>query len=237
MPASERERIAAEMEGALRRHVMDAWFPRCLAAQRGGYLCNFDRKWRPGSHQPILLEFQARQTRTAARLALACPQDGGWAEYALHGFRFLRDVMWDAELGGWYWRMDSANQPGAGATKHAHSGAYATQACALVYQATGESAALELAQEAFAWYDRYAHHPQSPGYDGWLRRDGRVIRSIEDVPAGTPSAEDPLGHGIGLKDVNTNGDWFEALSDFWLAAPSRKLEERLREFVSSTSQS
>jgi cellobiose epimerase len=109
---------------ALRRHVMQAWFPRCLDHEKGGYLCDFDRQWRPVGPQVRMLEFQARQTRVAARLALAFPAEGEWAEYARHGFRYLRDVMWDEEGGGsWLWLMDREGRPEAGATKHAHSGA------------------------------------------------------------------------------------------------------------------
>jgi hypothetical protein len=46
LTASEREDIAAEMLGALRRHVMEAWFPRCLDRDAGGFFCDFDRRWK-----------------------------------------------------------------------------------------------------------------------------------------------------------------------------------------------
>jgi len=34
-------------ETALWRHVIDAWFPRCLDLTHGGFLSDFDRAWRP----------------------------------------------------------------------------------------------------------------------------------------------------------------------------------------------
>ncbi|HMO97291.1 MAG TPA: hypothetical protein PKD27_14360, partial [Tepidiformaceae bacterium] len=42
---AQRGRLANEMEAALRIHVRDAWFPRCIDRERGGYFCDFDRRW------------------------------------------------------------------------------------------------------------------------------------------------------------------------------------------------
>lgn len=231
MKSADRAALADEMERALRRHVIEAWFPRCLDRDRGGYLCDFDRQWRPAGPQERMLEFQARQTRVAARLALAFPQEGDFAEYALHGFRYLRDVMWDAAGGGgWFWLVDSAGRPAAGETKHAHSGSYGVQACALVFEATGDSGALALAEEGLHWFDRHAHDPEHGGFHGWLQRDGTLIREPAQVPPGAGPA-DPLGHAVGLKDVNVNGDWFEALLDLRRVSSDVLVVERLRELA------
>lgn len=176
-----------------------------------------------------MLEFQARQTRAAAHLALAFPEDGRWAEHALHGFRYLREGMWDAEHGGWFWLLGRRGEPLAGGTKHAHSTAYAVQACAAVFRATGASEALALAEEGLRWFAARAHDCEHGGFHGWLRREGTVIRGPADVPAGA-NAVDPLGHGVGLKNVNVHGDWFEALLDLRAARPSAEVDAWIREF-------
>lgn len=202
------------MDRALLLHVRHAWFPRCVDRERGGFLSGFNRRWEPQGPQQRMLEFQARQTRTAARLALAFPNDGDLAEHALHGFRYLRDVMWDsAGGGGWFWMMEADGTPSAAETKHAHSASYGVQACALVHDVTGEPSALELAHEGFAWFERHGWDHQHGGYHGWFRRDGTVIRNAAGLPAGLPD-EDPLNHGVGQKDINVQGDWFETLLDF-----------------------
>lgn len=211
--------------------MIDAWFPRCLDREHGGFACNFDRRWRPFGRGDRMLEFQARQTRTAARLAFFYPENGHLAEYALHGFRYLRDVMWDADGGGgWFWRTAADGSPGAGSTKHAHSIAYAVQACALVFRATGDPSALELAEEGFAWFDRHAYDDVHGGYHGWLRRDGSVIHSANETPPGAPP-EDPLGHSVGLKDINVHGDWFEALMELREVTTEPAVHERYMEFA------
>lgn len=205
--------LAEEMEAALLEHVRHAWFPRCIDHERGGYLSDFDRRWQPNGPQQRMLEFQARQTRAAARLALMYPTDGDLAEHALHGFRYLRDVMWDhAGGGGWFWLLEADGRPIAAETKHAHSGSYAVQAGAVVFAATGEQSAFEMALEGFNWFERHAWDPEHGGYYGWFRRDGSVIRNAAELPPGLPS-EDPLQHEVGLKDINVQGDWFEALLD------------------------
>ncbi len=210
--SKDRQALAAEMRDVLRRHIQEAWFPRCIDSEGGGYHSNFNRHWKPGASDSRMLEFQARQARVAARFAIADPADGRWAEYALHGMRYLRDRMWDREYGGWYWRTKVDGTPLSGAAKHSHGGAYAVETGALVFQATGERWALEHAEEALEWHVRHAHDDEHGGFHNWMTREGEVIFRKEQVPSGEKPI-DPLGHDIGLKDVNVMGDWFEALLD------------------------
>jgi mannose/cellobiose epimerase-like protein (N-acyl-D-glucosamine 2-epimerase family) len=229
----QRERMAAEMEVALRRHVADVWFPRCVDTAAGGFLCSFDRRWRAGQQQQRLLEFQARQTRVAATLARAYPEQSRWADHALTGYTCLRDVMWDHRHGGWFRSVDRDGVPLDEATKHAHGSAYAVQACIAVSRATGDAKPLDLASEAVEWWMRRGHDDTWGGLHNWLRREGAVIRTELDVPAGL-AARDPLGQAVGLKDINVLGDWVEALTDLRVAAPgwcAEPLEELLRIYV------
>jgi mannobiose 2-epimerase len=230
----QRERMAAEMEEALRRHVADVWFPRCVDSAAGGFLCSFDRRWRAGQQQGRMLEFQARQTRAAAALARTYPEQSRWADYAFAGFTYLRDVMWDDRHGAWFRRVARDGVPLEEATKHAHSTAYAVQACVAVFRATGDAKPLDLASEAVEWWVRFGHDDVWGGFHNWLRRDGSVIRTELDVPAGL-AVRDPLGHAVGLKDINVLGDWVDALSDLRAAARGCSgdgiLEELLRIYV------
>ena len=119
---------AARLGQMVRTHVLETWFPRCIDDEHGGYLCDFDHRWRPAGDQVKMLEFQARQTRVAALGVRLDPSDAEMRAACLHGWEALRDGLWDAEHGGWYACADRAWSPMHG-EKHAHGTAYAILAC------------------------------------------------------------------------------------------------------------
>lgn len=228
MDAQTRGRLAAWLRCALEQDVCTTWFERSVDRERGGFLPDLDRRWRPEGPQDRMLEFQARQARSAARLAMALPSQDRWPGLALHGFRYLRDTLWDHQHGGWYWLLDTSGTPRAGGSKHSHGTAYAIGACVEIYRATGEREALALAHEGLAWLERAFHDEEHGGYYGWVRRDGTPILTVADTPDGR-TITDPLGHGVGHKDINVTSDLFEMFIEFHAHLPSALTEQRLRE--------
>ena len=218
-----------EFETALRRHVLDAWFPRCLDTIHGGFLCDFDRGWSSCGPHEKLLEFQARQTLMAANACRRYPADQRLREAALHGLRYLGEVMWDRASGGWFHRLDRSGQPLESHTKHAHGAAYAIEACVAVHEATGDPAALRLAQDGFDWLDRHARDPQFGGYFGFLTRENVVIRDPSDCP--WRAEADTIGTEIGLKDANVHSDLVETFVQLYRAWPDARVGERLAEVL------
>jgi mannobiose 2-epimerase len=218
--------FARELEQALRQ-ILEAWLPRCVAAGRGGFLCNFDARWRPSRRQPRMLEFQARMTRLTARVA-AHPGFGAYAEFASHGFAYLRDVLWDREHGGWFRMLDPDGTPREGANKHGHGTSYAISACIAHHELTGDPESLALARSGFAWLDAAGHDAEHGGYFGPYRRDGSRIAASAPRPA-RRGARDCIGTPWGLKDANTNGDVLDALAELFRAAPDPLVKERLAE--------
>src|SRR5574337_631902 len=95
------QRLVPEFETELAR-LAAVWFPRSLDRQQGGYLCDFDRRWRPSGPQHKMLEFQARQCLAAARLAAWLTERQDLRDAALHGFRYLAGTCWDQVNGGWF---------------------------------------------------------------------------------------------------------------------------------------
>lgn len=229
MPRSWREALARKLEGDLQRHVKDAWFDRTIDPA-GGFLCDFDRRWRSNGPHDRMLEFQARQTRTAARIGLAYPSEPRWPAIARHGLSYLRDVMRDATDGGWYWRVDRQGHPLVAGSKHAHGTAYVIDACVEVFRLTGDVDALEMAKGAFEWLEKNLHDSIHGGYFGWATRSGNKILGPADLPSEIKDRSvEPLGHAIGHKDANVHSDLLEA---FWLLLdvwPERRLRGRLEE--------
>jgi len=106
--AEEYTSLADEVESHLMRDVARAWFPRCVDEQNGGFHANFSRDWtkQPGSGKFIV--FQARQTWISSQLAMHRPGlRAEFLRYARHGLKYLNEVMWDSEFGGFYWGLDN----------------------------------------------------------------------------------------------------------------------------------
>jgi mannobiose 2-epimerase len=221
--ALDRERL----DGVLRR-VLEPWFPRCLDHEYGGYLCDFDHRWRPRGSQVKMLEFQARQTRVAALGVRRDPSDAAMRAACEQGWAALRDSLWDGEHGGWYACADRAWTPAHGGEKHSHGTAYAILACLDVGRTLDEPEALARAQEGFEWLDAHAWDREHGGYWGWMRRDGRPHATDPDA---APRGRDHLGHGPTAKSVNVAGDMVETLGELQAHRPSPLAEERLADLV------
>jgi mannobiose 2-epimerase len=213
----------------LRRHVIDAWFPRSLDLEWGGFFCDFDRRWRSCGPHTKLLEFQARQTLFAAEAARAYPDDRRLHDAMVHGLTFLRERMWDEDGGGWFHAVDRTGRPLGSHTKHVHGAAYAIQACVAAYQATGDRHILDLALNGFDWLEAFAHDREYPGYFGFLTRNGTMIRSESDCP--WPSDIDPIGTPIGYKDLNVHSDLLEAFTFLYAVHRDPRVGQRLAEVI------
>ena len=218
-----------EFESVLRQHVLDVWFPRSLDREYGGFFCDFDRRWRSCGPQGKLLEFQARHTLIAADAARHFPDNAGLRDAAVHGFRFLRDVLWDDEYGGWFHSVDRLGEPVEHHTKHTHGFAYALSACTSVYELTGDQDARRLAQSAFTWMDRFARDNEYGGYFGYLQRDGTVIRDRSLAPDNREL--DTVGTELGFKDLNVHSDLLETFALMYRAWHEPVIGERLTEAV------
>ncbi len=221
-----------ELEFYLRNDLLQVWFPKCIDKEHGGFLCDFDRKWKPAGPQRKRLGLQARQTRVAAMAAMFYPDDRQFWDAASHGFKYLKDVMWDAEFGGWYVMLDQNGIPNQrfADNKHAHETAYAVAACAVYYQLTQDPEALELAKKGFVWLETHAHDKAHGGYNSYFQRNGALIVSRDQVSCDHPD-KDPIQTPFGLKDHNTNVDLLEALAELYRVWPDPLVRERLEELI------
>ena len=219
-----KEALQNELSAEL-RCVLVAWFPRSVDREHGGFLCDFDYRWELSGSQPKMLEYQARQTLAAARSAACSPDFVALREIAVHGFRFLKERMWDRSFGGWYRLLDRAGTPGEGATKHGHGSSYAISACVACYELTGDPECLELAKSAFDWLEEHAHDDRHGGYFVFYAQDGTPILSSDQ------GLRDAIGTPIGFKDANTTSDLLRCFSDLYRVWPDALLKKRLEEML------
>ena len=99
--------IAAEARTALRRHVLEPLVPRCVDREYGGFLVDFDERWRPAGPHDKTLEHASRTTLAFALVDRAIPGEG-CDQLVRHGCAFLQGAMWDATHGGFFARVDRA---------------------------------------------------------------------------------------------------------------------------------
>ncbi|HXR20616.1 MAG TPA: AGE family epimerase/isomerase [Steroidobacteraceae bacterium] len=230
MSSSVRSTLRNEIELELHR-LAAVWFPRSVDRQHGGFLCNFNYRWRLRGSQEKMLEYQARQTIAAARAAAHSPQLAFLHETASHGFRYLKQRMWDQSLGGWYRCLNQSGDPLEGATKHGHGTAYAISACVACYDTTGDPECLELAKLAFSWLEQHAHDAKHGGYFVFYGREGQPILSTDQGHRPAGDNRDAIGTPIGCKDANTTSDLLKSFADLYRVWPDPLLRQRLEEVL------
>ena len=115
---------------------------------------------------------QARQLWLASALLRSRYATPGLREAADHGFRFLRDVMWDKTHGGFYWQVDATGTQGDAARRSTSTvRPSASTRSPSTRMATGNKEALAFALEAFRLIDAKAHDAVHGGYREYFAAD------------------------------------------------------------------
>jgi mannobiose 2-epimerase len=224
--------LAGETEAALRRHVIDAWFPRCIDTQDGGFYSNFARDWQREPSQGKFSVFQGRLTWIAAEAAARRPDLRERLLPAVtHGAKYLRDVMWDRDHGGFFWGLDDNGQIASsfGDRKHLYGMSFCLYGLAAAHRALNDSGALELAQRAFSWIDDHAHDAENGGYFEWLARDGKMLKQDATRQSGKRPGD---GFPVGRKSMNTHIHLLESFTALYEVWNDPTLRHRLEELLS-----
>ena len=175
------------------------------------------------------LIFQARMTWTAAEVAKRRPElREEYLRHARHGLAFLKDKMWDAQDGGFFWIVDERGNPTSMTDKHIYGNGFGIYAAATVYQATKDPAALELAMNAFKWIEQHQHDAKNGGYYEVTDRAGNVILSAEKS-RDPNNPNDFLGYPYGRKSMNSHIHILEALTVLAQVTPDPLVKQRLDE--------
>ena len=225
--------LAEETEAALRRDVLGVWFPRAVDTEHGGFRSDFGRDWTPGrEEQGKFSVFQARMAWISGQVASRRPDlRDQFLPYVRHGERYLADVLWDKEQGGFYWGLgnDGKTMPLYTDGKHAYGLAFAVYGLASAYQATRDPQTLELARKGFRWLDEHAHDAKNGGYFEWLKRDGTVIHGD---PTRNPGEEVPMaGFPVGFKSMNAHLHLLEAFAQLYEVWKDDTVRARLQELL------
>lgn len=218
--ASQEPGVTAEtLAASLQANQVDVWYPRVIDRVHGGYLSRFTHDWSPEEPQDKMMVTQARHVWSLSKLAAFYPAEAdSFLAMAAHGAAFLRDVMWDAEQGGFRHLVTREGIPitdGGNRFKLAYDNAFGIYGLAAYAAASGDSAALALAQDAFRWLEAHSHDPEHGGYFQFMEPDGTPL------PEGTATTPP--------KDQNSSIHLLEAFTELYAVWPDPLVRERLRE--------
>lgn len=222
--AEERIKIADEMENSIQTELLNKWYPQSLDSVYGGFISTFTYDFKPTGLQDKMIVTQARHTWTNSKAMELYPNVPYYKTCAEHGFKFLRDVMWDKTYGGFYNLVDRQGNDKSDSQKpkEAYGNAFGIYALAAYNKATGDTGALNLAKKAFMWLEKHSHDPVHKGYYQHLQRDGTPVKRDNSVP----STSD-----LGYKDQNSSIHILEALTELYSVWPDDLVRQRLQEML------
>jgi mannobiose 2-epimerase len=223
-PSNTRAQVYAEMKRSMVDELLKPWYPAAIDSAKGGFLSSFSYDFKPTGSQDKMIVTQARHVWSNARAAELYPLVTYYAEGAKQGFRFLKDVLWDKQNGGFYTYTDRAGKPkkGSFAPKEAYGNSFALYAMAAYYHQSGDTAALNLAIKQFHWLEQHAHDPVYKGYYQHMELNGTPLKRTAETPS---KAE------TGYKDQNTSIHLLEAFTELYRVWPDKLLKERLQEML------
>ncbi|MEO6528079.1 MAG: AGE family epimerase/isomerase [Gemmatimonadaceae bacterium] len=221
LSAASRGALAAVIRQSLRTELLAPWYPRAIDREAGGFYSQFDYEWNATGAQDKMIVTQARHVWTTARAAQFFPADTMLLAASAHGYRFLRDRMWDRRDDGFYWLVarDGTPKPETDGrfVKQAYGQAFGIYGLAAYYDVSRDTSALRLAQQAFRWLDSHAHDPAHRGYFNYMERDGTPMRrGFERNSA---------------KDQNSSIHLLEAFTELYRVWPDPTLRDRLHEML------
>jgi mannobiose 2-epimerase len=230
--AAVRQALAAEFDAYLKTHVLDPRFPRCVDRERGGFHTNYGRDWSPLEDRTRFIVYQARVVWTAATVARLRPQ---WREeylrYVRHGVRYLADVMWDRERGGFHTHVDLAGravQDGSLRSRPVYGQAFAIYGLAAAHAATGDPEPLELAKRGWRWIEEHYRDELGPGYRSGVKPDGTPFPVPTEEGIGErESIEGPALH----RTMNDHIHLLEAYAELLRSWPDPVLRKRTEELL------
>jgi mannose/cellobiose epimerase-like protein (N-acyl-D-glucosamine 2-epimerase family) len=201
--------IAKQALNALHRHVLVPLASRCIDDEYGGFLVDFDNRWRATGPQNKSLEHAARTTIAFAQIDRAMPGQG-FERYVRHGCAFLQQAMWDVAHGGFFAKVDRSGKPLWEGLKHPHAVTYVALAFLLAEPHLPPGEGLMWAERALAWLNDFAWDPAHGGYWGSFQRNNERYSDGARLP--TPDGRDIFGLVPGFKEINTQGDAIELLT-------------------------
>lgn len=213
---------------SLKQGILDEWYPLVIDSADGGYFSNLSFDWKISQHQPKMLVSQSRHVWTSSQAALFY-DDTSYTRYARHGYRFMKDHMWDDKFGGFFnlrAKDGSYLDQSYRNEKRAYGNTFAIYGLTSLYNLTKDTAVLNLAKKTFLWLEDHSHDKKNGGYIDIMNQDGSWLAKT--------NPDDKTGdHRVAAwKDYNSSIHLLEAFTGLYKAWPDTLAGKRLREMFS-----
>jgi mannobiose 2-epimerase len=222
--------LTIEFTDALRKGILERWYPLVVDKECGGYFTNVTYDWKLPPEQEKMIVTQARHVWTLSKLASFFEGAGAYEKMALHGFYSMRIHMWDGEYGGFYQirnrvgGMSDVN--GWRDEKRAYGNAFGIYALAALHHQTGNGEVLDFAQEAFRWVEDHSFDPKGGGYFEFLTREGKAFDSSSEYKTIASDKNE-----LGFKDQNSSIHLLEAYTELYSVWKSPLLRTQLEQLL------
>ncbi len=212
--------IYGQIDQVLHKGIIPFWLERSLDKQYGGYLTNFDGNGNHLGSPEKYLNTQCRLIWWFSTLARNYPQILEYRQMAARGIEFLYRFFWDAQFGGWFWKIKSDGSK-LDDGKSVYGQSFAIYALSEYARATNDHQALDYAVKTFDLLQRYCADTFRGGYFENLERDWRIA--------------EPGFFGGDRKGLDTHMHLLESFTTLSAATGQeihrRKLEEQMQLIV------
>jgi len=230
--APEKAQTAAEyvprLEKILTENIVPFWSEKSIDREHGGYTISFDAQGRLKEPVTKMIVTQARTVWLFSRVARAGYEPKKNLQAAGHGYRFLKDKMWDPVNGGFYWEVDVTGDKKTRPVKHLYGQSFGLYAISEYYLASGDREALDFAVRFFNLLEEKAYDRTCGGYREFFNADWSLPAADQTSPMGTTPD---------LKLMNTHLHLLEAMTTFYRASKLPLARERLLELINIESNS
>ena len=215
------------LQKILTENIVPFWYDKSLDRTNGGYTISFDAQGKLKEPVTKMIVTQARQVWLFSRLARAGYEPQKNLEAAELGYRFLKEKMWDAANGGFYWEVDITGNQKLKPNKHLYGQSFGLYALSEYYLASGKQEVLDFAIQLFNLLEEKSHDKAYGGYVEYFRPDWTSL----------PAESSYMGAPAGLKLMNTHLHLLEAVTTFYRASQLPLARERLLELITIESNS
>jgi mannobiose 2-epimerase len=160
-----------KLEKNLKQNIVAFWLSKSLDLTNGGYTINFGPKGEPKEPGTKMIVTQARTVWLFSRVVRAGYGGPEHLQAAEHGYRFLKEKMWDAKNGGFYWEVDVTGNQKLKPGKHLYGQAFGLYALSEYYLASKKREVLDLAIRLFTVLESKSHDKTYAGYVEFFNED------------------------------------------------------------------